>query len=346
MDNQRVIDCLEQLYRGESLDQATSYALFNNVMQGKLDPSQLSALLVALKIKGETAAEIAGAADAMRANATPFERPDYDFADIVGTGGDGHNTINISSAAAIVAASCGAPVAKHGNRSVSSKSGSADLFAAFGYELMSSPQAARKCLDESGFCFLFAPVYHSGVKHAIPIRSALKTRTLFNILGPLANPAKPTYSVLGVYSPDLLQPYADVASRIDMPHALIIHGSGLDEIAVHGPTQVIEVNHGEQKKYALTPEDFGLPHYTLDDIKGDEPEVNKRLIADVLNGQGKPAHRAAIAMNAAAVIKLSGKAETYKQATEMALAAIDSGKPIKTIALAAKVSQSGSGENQ
>ncbi|WP_100658425.1 anthranilate phosphoribosyltransferase [Alteromonas flava] len=345
MDNQQVIANLEKLYRGESLDQDTTFALFSNVMQGKLDPSQLSALLIALKIKGESAAEIAGAADAMRANATPFARPDYAFADIVGTGGDGHNTINISSAAAIVAASCGVPVAKHGNRSVSSKSGSADLFAAFGYELMAPPEGARNSLDNSGFCFLFAPVYHSGVKHAMPVRTALKTRTLFNILGPLANPAKPTYSVLGVYSPELLQVYADVTQRLALPHAMIVHGSGLDEIAIHGETQIIEVNDGQQTHYQLTPSDFGVPTYSLEDIKGDEPEVNRQLIAEVLSGNGQSAHRDAIAINAAALIKLSGKADTFKAATDIALAALDAGLPLKTIQQAARLSQTNPKDN-
>ncbi|MDM7859866.1 anthranilate phosphoribosyltransferase [Alteromonas sp. ASW11-36] len=344
MDSQLLIKHLEDLYAGTNLSQANAFAIFSGVMQGQLDHSQLAALLVSLKIKGETAAEIAGAADAMRANAASFERPDYHFADIVGTGGDGHNTINISSAAAIVAASCGIKVAKHGNRSVSSKSGSADLFAQFGYELMSSPDVARQCLDMTNFCFLFAPVYHAGVKHAMPVRTALKTRTLFNILGPLANPAKPSHSVLGVYSPELLQPYADVAQRLSMPRALIVHGSGLDEIAVHGETSVIEIDGEQQSHYSISPADFGFSEYPLAAIAGGEPEVNRQMIADVLAGQGEAAHEAAIAMNAAALIHLHGKTPSLAAAAEIAVNAMRSGKPIATIEAAAKQSQIASTE--
>jgi len=339
LDTTLLFDNLESLYSGESLSQKSAFDLFSAVMQGELDQSQLSALLVSLKIKGESPSEIAGAADAMRANALAFERPSYAFADIVGTGGDGHNTINISSAAAIVAASCGVKVAKHGNRSVSSKSGSADLFSAFGYQLMSSPSTARKCLDEHNFCFLFAPVYHAGVKHAIPVRGALKTRTLFNILGPLANPAKPTHSVLGVYSPELLQPYADTVMRLNMPNALIVHGSGLDEVAVHGETHAIKIVDGLQSERVIAPEDFGFKQFDLKSIEGGEPEENRSLIFDVLSGSGKPAHQAAIAMNAAVLIELFGVTNSYKQAAEMAMAAMQSGAPLKTIQAAATSSK-------
>ena len=331
LDKTLLFEYLETLYRGDSLSQDSAFELFDAVMQGDIDHSQLSALLIGLKIKGESPAEIAGAADAMRANALAFEQPDYAFADIVGTGGDGHNTINISSAAAIVAASCGVKVAKHGNRSVSSKSGSADLFSAFGYELMSPPSIARKCLDEHNFCFLFAPVYHAGVKHAMPVRGSLKTRTLFNVLGPLANPAKPTHSVLGVYSPKLLQPYADTAIRLKMPNALIVHGSGLDEVAVHGETQMIRVVDGVQSTSTITPEDFGFKQFDLKSIEGGEPEQNRSLIFDVLGGLGKPAHQAAIAINAAVLIELFGLASSYKQAAEIAMSAMRSGAPLKTI---------------
>ncbi|MFT5281546.1 MAG: anthranilate phosphoribosyltransferase, partial [Yoonia sp.] len=206
--NPAYFDVYEALYQGTSLSQSQAYAIFNDVMRGNIGTPELTALLIALKLKGETSEEIAGAAAAMRDNALEFSRPDYAFSDLVGTGGDGHNTINISSAASVVAASCGIKVAKHGNRSVSSKSGSSDLFAGFGLTLDMSPATARKCLDEAGLCFLAAPVYHTGVKYAMPVRLALKTRTLFNVLGPLANPAKPTHGVYGVYDPKLVPIYA------------------------------------------------------------------------------------------------------------------------------------------
>ncbi|MEQ3660321.1 MAG: anthranilate phosphoribosyltransferase [Glaciecola sp.] len=330
---------LEKLYLGHSLSFEEAQAVFNQVMRGEVSEIELSALLVALKIKRESTDEIAGAASAMVQNAVPFPRPDYAFSDIVGTGGDGHNTINVSSAAAVVAASCGVKVAKHGNRSVSSKSGSSDLFAAFGLQLDMSPDTARHCLDEANLCFLAAPAYHSGVKHAMPVRLALKTRTLFNILGPLANPAKPSHSVLGVYTPTLLDDYAQTLVKLGHKRAYVIHGSGLDELALHGPSQVVSIAGSEISKQEVSPADFGLKEYPLSAIEGGEPAQNKALIADVFNGEGKPAHTAAIAMNAAALIQLNGLTESFKEACDLAMAAIEQAKPMKTMTTAARLSQ-------
>lgn len=330
---------LETLFLQQDLDQTESLDIFSQVMQGQVDEITLTALLTALKIKGETPAEIAGAAAAMVQNATPFPRPDTPFADIVGTGGDGHNTINISSAAAVVAAACGVKVAKHGNRSVSSKSGSADLFNAFGYNLQHTPAQARKTLDEANLCFLFAPVYHAGVKHAMPVRTALKTRTIFNVLGPLANPARPTHSVMGVYTPELLIPYAHTLQLLGHEKVLIVHGSGLDEFALHGPTQVVEINGDTITEDEVSPSDFGLAEAPLTDIVGGTPEENKAAIEAVFAGNGQTAHTHAIAMNAAAVLYISGMVPDYKAGTQMALDAIASGKPLATIQQAAKISQ-------
>jgi anthranilate phosphoribosyltransferase len=314
-------------------------AVFNQVMRGEVSEIALSALLIALKMKTESADEIAGAASAMINNAKFFPRPDYAFSDIVGTGGDGHNTINVSSAAAVVAASCGVKVAKHGNRSVSSKSGSSDLFAAFGLKLDMDPDTARHCLDEVNLCFLAAPAYHLGVKFAMPVRLALKTRTLFNILGPLANPAKPTHSVLGVYTPALLNKYAQTLVKLGHQHAYVVHGSGLDELALHGTSQIVEVNRGQVLQSEVSPADFGLSRYPLHAIEGGEPQENRKLIADVFNGEGKPAHTAAIAMNAAALIKLNNLADSYSEACDMAMASISAGKPMRTMERAAVLSQ-------
>ncbi|AEP29554.1 anthranilate phosphoribosyltransferase [Brumicola nitratireducens] len=336
---QDTLNALEKLYAQQSLSFVEAEAVFNRVMRGEVSEVELSALLIALKIKTESIEEIAGAASAMVSNAKPFPRPEYNFSDIVGTGGDGHNTINVSSAAAVVAASCGVKVAKHGNRSVSSKSGSSDLFAAFGLALDMSPDTARKCLDEANLCFLAAPAYHSGVKYAMPVRLALKTRTLFNILGPLANPARPTHSLLGVYTPSLLDTYAQTLVALGHKKAFVVHGSGLDELALHGNSQIVEVNNGAITKSEVTPADFGLSNYSLNAIEGGEPEQNRALIADVFNGQGTPAHTAAIAMNAAALIKLNAMANTFKEACDMAMASIEAGKPMQTIETAAKLSQ-------
>ena len=200
---------LNTLYQGQSLSRESTRDAFGQVVRGEVDPIVLASLLTALKIKGETPEEIAGAAEALLAEARDFPRPDYEFCDIVGTGGDGLNTINVSTTSALVAAACGLKVAKHGNRSVSSKSGSSDLLDKMGIKLDMSPAQARRCLDELGICFLFAPQYHAGVRHAMPVRQALKTRTLFNVLGPLINPARPTYQLMGVYAPELVRPIAE-----------------------------------------------------------------------------------------------------------------------------------------
>ncbi len=337
--SQDMLNALEKLYALQSLSFVEAQAVFNRVMRGDVSEIELSALLIALKIKTETADEIAGAAAAMVSNAKDFPRTDYNFSDIVGTGGDGHNTINVSSAAAVVAASCGVKVAKHGNRSVSSKSGSSDLFAAFGLALDMSPDTARNCLDEANLCFLAAPSYHSGVRFAMPVRLRLKTRTLFNILGPLANPSRPTHSLLGVYTPDLLDTYAQTLVTLGHTRAYVVHGSGLDELALHGDSQIVEVNHGAITKHQVSPADFGLRRYPLQAIEGGEPEKNRALIADVFNGNGMPAHTAAVAMNAAALLKLNDLAASYSEACDMAMASIDAGKPMQTIEHAARLSQ-------
>lgn len=329
----------EALYSGKNLSQQTSYHIFSNVMQGQIDPIELSALLIALKSKGETSEEIAGAAAAMRDAALSFPRPNYAFSDLVGTGGDGHNTINISSAASIVAASCGIKVAKHGNRSVSSKSGSSDLFAGFGMKLDMSPSTARKCLDEANFCFLAAPTYHTGMKHVMPVRTTLKTRTLFNVLGPLANPANPSHGIYGVYTPELLEPYAETLVNLGHKNAMVVHGSGLDEIALHGDTQAIHIKDGKCEAITLSPASFGIEAQPLEAIKGDTPEFNVAAIERVLSGKGEFAHTHAIAMNAAALYWLHHPELNLIACFDRIMASIQEAKPIATIRLAAKISQ-------
>ncbi|WJG10847.1 anthranilate phosphoribosyltransferase [Aliiglaciecola sp. LCG003] len=332
---------LESVYQGHNLSQQDCQSLFSLIVKGELNDIVISSLLTALKIKGETPDEIAGAAGALIENASSFERPDYDFADIVGTGGDGHNTINISSAAAIVAASCGLKVAKHGNRSVSSKSGSADLFRTFGMDLGMSAATARECLDQANLSFLFAPNYHAGIKYAMPVRTTLKTRTLFNLLGPLANPAKPTHMMIGVYAPKFVLPFAKTLRLLGYKHALVVHGSGLDELALHGPSQVAELAEDEITQYTLTPAEFGLQQHSLKSIEGGEPEQNKAHIERVLSGQGQEAHQAAIAINAGALLKLTGKVDSYQRGADMAIDAMQSGRALETILSAAIISQQG-----
>ncbi len=314
----------ERLYQGKDLTQDQSHALFSAIVSGDIDPIILSSWLTALKIKGETPEEIAGAAYAMREHATHFPTPDYDFADIVGTGGDGANTINISTLSAIVAACCDVKVAKHGNRSVSSQTGSSDLLQAFGIDLAMSPNQARQALDDLGLCFLFAPQYHPGVRHAMPVRQTLKTRTLFNILGPLINPAKPTRQLLGVYDPNLLSPMAESLRHLNLQEAIIVHGDGLDEVAIHGETQIIRLKNGQHQYSRLCPEDFGLKRHPLSAIQGGAPEENRQISERLLQGHGTEAQISAVAMNVALLLSLFGK-NNLKDNTEQARSVIQSG---------------------
>ncbi len=256
----------------ETLSQQESHQLFSAVVRGEVKPEQLAAALVSMKVRGEQPQEIAGAATALLENAAPFPRPDYLFADIVGTGGDGSNSINISTASAFVAAACGLKVAKHGNRSVSSKSGSSDLLAAFGINLDMNADKSRAALDELGVCFLFAPKYHTGFRHAMPVRQQLKTRTLFNVLGPLINPAHPPLALIGVYSPELVLPIAETLRVLGYQRAAVVHSGGMDEVSLHAPTVVAELHNGEIKSYQLTADDFGLTPYHQAQLAGGTPE--------------------------------------------------------------------------
>ncbi|MFO6422925.1 anthranilate phosphoribosyltransferase [Motilimonas sp. KMU-193] len=329
---------LDTLFAGQSLSAEQSHDFFNQVIQGEVDPIVLSAALTALKIKGETPEEITGAASALLANAKAFPRPEYDFTDIVGTGGDGFSTINISTASAFVAAACGLKVCKHGSRSVSSKSGASDLLSAFGINVDMSPEVARQCLDELNVCFIFAPQYHAGMRFAGPVRAALKTRTLFNVLGPLVNPARPSTELNGVYDASLLRPIAEVHKTLGMKRVMVVHGSGLDEFALHGPTQVAELQDGIIKEYTVTPADFGLEEYPIEAIVGGTPEENKAIIEQILQGQGTPAQQSAVAINVAALLVLNGLANNFKQGAELAINAMQSGKPLALVNKLAEMS--------
>ena len=321
---------LEQLYNGKILNKEESAVIFNAIMQGELTNEQIAAMLIALKVRGATIDELSGAVSASLQNAKSFPRPNYPFADIVGTGGDGQNTINISTASAIVAASMGAKVAKHGNRSVSSKSGASDVLTALGVNVNVTPEQARQALDDIGVCFLFAQQYHSGFKHVAPVRAALKTRTLFNILGPLINPARPTYHLLGVYAPELVKTYAETAVALGHQHTFVVHGAGLDEVAVHGETQVAEIKNGKIDYFTLTPEDFGLKTQSLESLRGGEPQENAQYLTALLQGKGKAEHANAVAANVALLLKLFGH-DDLKQNVQHVLARLASGKAFETL---------------
>src|SRR5476649_486754 len=336
MKTQTISGILENLYRAEVMSRQESEQLFGSIIQGRLEPAQLAAALISMKIRGEHPDEIAGAASAPLADALPFPRPDYPFADIVGTGGDGSNSINISTASAFVAADCGVRVAKHGNRSVSSRSGSSDLLAAFGIRLDMTPEQSRLALDELGVCFLFAPLYHSGFRHAMPVRQQLKTRTLFNVLGPLINPARPPLALIGVYSPELVLPIAQTLRVLGYQRAAVVHGGGMDEVALHAPTQVAELKDGEISSYQLMPADFGLKSQPAEALLGGSPEENRDILARLLQGKGDPAHESAVAANVALLLKLFGQ-EDLRDNTQRALAAIRGGSAYDRVtALAAR----------
>ncbi|HHF6601482.1 TPA: anthranilate phosphoribosyltransferase [Haemophilus influenzae] len=321
---------LEQLYNGQTLNKAESAVIFNAIMQGELNNEQIAAMLIALKVRGVSIDELSGAVSASLQNAKAFPYPDYPFADIVGTGGDGQNTINISTASAIVAASMGAKVAKHGNRSVSSKSGASDVLTALGVNVNVTPEQARQALDEIGVCFLFAQQYHSGFRHVAPVRASLKTCTIFNILGPLINPARPTYHLLGVYVPELVKTYAETAVALGHQHSFVVHGSGLDEVALHGETQVAEIKNGKIEYFTLTPEDFGLKTQSLESLRGGEPQENAQILTALLQGKGKAEHANAVAANTALLLKLFGH-DDLKQNVQSVLVHLASGKAFETL---------------
>ena len=316
---------INKLYLGQTLTQDESKILFNLIIQGKIEPTVLATAVISMKVRGERPDEIAGAAQALLENADSFDIPDYEFTDIVGTGGDGTNSINISTASAFVAAALGYKVAKHGNRGVSSKSGSSDVLSALGIKLNMPAEASRKALDELGVCFLFAQQYHSGFRHAAPVRQQLKTRTIFNVLGPLINPSRPKRILLGVYHPDLIKPIAETLKMLGYTHAYVVHGSGMDEVAIHGETQVAEVRNGNIRYFTLIPQDFGLKQYTLKDIEGGTPEMNRDMLIAILQGHGKPAHEAAIAANVAMLMSLFGQSD-LKQNAQQAIDMMHSGK--------------------
>ncbi len=316
---------MESLYAGEPLSQSESGALFSGLVQGDLGQPEISALLVALKMKGECPEEIAGAVEAIRKAARPFPDVEGPLVDCCGTGGDGHHTLNISTAVALVAASAGLKMVKHGNGAVSSKCGSANLLEALGIPLQVPPERARNCLEETGFCFLFAPFYHPGIGFAMPVRQALKTRTIFNLLGPLVNPAGPGTQLLGVYDPRHLDTMAETLARLGCNRALVVHGSGLDEIAVHGPTQARQLENGRITGLVIEPATAGIDRHPLESLRGGDIDFNKRALLELLGGQGNPAYRDAVAINTGALLNLAGRAADLQAGTAIALELLASG---------------------
>jgi anthranilate phosphoribosyltransferase len=322
---------LEKLCRGESLNSEQCSAEFSAVMQGLRTEIELCAFLIALKCKGETAAEIAGAAKALRDAATAFPPISQATADSCGTGGDGLHTVNISTAVAFIGAQAGLYMTKHGNRSISSKCGSADVLEACGIELNISPQLAHECLTKERFCFLFAPAYHSGMRYAMPVRRGLKSRTIFNLLGPLVNPCRPDYQVLGVYDPDLCRPIAETLRTLGCKAALVVHGGGMDEIAVHCATKAVLLRNGEIEELTLRPGDAQLSEYPVESLRGGEPKENAQWLREILSGKGSDAHKAAISLNAGALLWIAGDTDSFKDGVTQARSVIDQGQAVERL---------------
>ncbi|WP_019594468.1 anthranilate phosphoribosyltransferase [Thioalkalivibrio sp. ALM2T] len=320
-----VQQAIAALIERRDLDEATMTAVMQAVMTGEATDAQIGAFLVALRMKGETIEEIRAAAGVMRSLATRVEVPRTGLVDTCGTGGDASGTFNISTAAALVAAAGGVRVAKHGNRSVSSKSGSADVLESLGISLGLSPAAVGACIDEVGVGFLFAPAHHGAMKHAIGPRKELGVRTLFNVLGPLTNPAGAPNQVLGVFSQDWVRPLAEALKGLGSEHVLVVHAEdGLDEISIASPTRVAELQDGEIREYTIRPEDFGLTTTALDAVRVDSVEASASMLRGVLDGQAGAA-RDIVLLNAGAAIYAGGGADTLAAGIKAAARAIDSG---------------------
>ena len=350
-DNLPVAEYLRQLIdEKKPLTREQASFFMENLTDGTMDEKVTAAILTAMAANGlPTAEEMAGCAGALLKKKTPFplEKAEIEteakvegngLAEIVGTGGDGKGSFNISSLSAVVAASCGQPVAKHGNRAVSSKSGAADFFENLGIKIMAEPEKTAELVKQTGFGFLMAPVYHSAMRFAAPVRKSLGIKTIFNVLGPLLNPAGAEYEVLGVYSADLLEDYARAAKALGAKRVMVIHSrDGFDEISPCEPTDVFQINEdGKEYRYVIDPVSFGIGSngkikVSTDELEGGNGADNAKLAIDVLNGKGRTTIKAAVGLNAGAVLYLSGKTKTLKEGYEMAIGAIENGTALRKL---------------
>lgn len=329
---------LETLIGGQDLSEATSKALLHAMASGELESALAGGLLVALRIKGETAAEIRGFALGMRELARhPALPPGRDYVDIVGTGGDGSGSLNLSTGSALLAAASGLRVVKHGNRSISSRSGSADVLESLGLPIPLDEEASAECLETLGFTFLFAPYYHPAMKHIAPVRGALGVRTVFNILGPLTNPAGPPFHVLGAFSEKVAELMAETLTGMPISRAFVIHGAaGWDEATPIGPFICYDVREGRHTRSVRDPLDFGLERCSEKDLGGSDPESNRRRLRDALAGGDSSAHRDALALGAGLALEVTGKVRDCAAGVEQARAAIESGAAAELLERMAK----------
>lgn len=320
-------EAIAELVEGRDLSQENAAQVMNEIMEGEATPAQIGAFVTALRIKGETVAEITGMAQTMRANSLKVQADvgGESLVDTAGTGGDGQNTMNVSTAAAVVAAAAGAKVAKHGNRGASSVCGSADILEASGVKVDLAPDNVKRCIEEIGIGFMFAPIFHPSMRHAAVPRREIGIRTVFNILGPLTNPAGAGAQVLGVADPSYGDKMARVLGRLGTNRAMVVYGEdGMDELSITGPTQVWELSGGQVNSYTITPEDAGLKRASLDDIRGGSLERNLELFRGVLQGASGPAQDVVL-LNAAATLVVAGKADDLRGGVSMASEAINSG---------------------
>ena len=333
-----ILEALAKLVERHDLTRAEMVAVMNEVADGEATPAQVGALLAALRIKGETVEEIAGAADVMRARVDPVKVRREVFVDTCGTGGDGQNTFNISTASAFVTAGAGVCVAKHGNRSVSSRCGSADVLSALGVEVEIPKERVERCIEEIGIGFLFAPRLHPAFKAVAGIRRELAMRSIFNLLGPLANPAGARHQVMGVYEARWVPVIGGVLATLGAAHAFVVHGEGFDEIAVTGMTHCTEVKEGKLERFSVVPEDLGLRRWSREDIRGGDAPQNARILRDVLSGQ-KGAPRDAVLANSAAALVCGGAADDLPSGVTLAARTIDSGAALDKLTRLAAASR-------
>ncbi|MDR2045055.1 MAG: anthranilate phosphoribosyltransferase [Clostridium sp.] len=335
-------EAIARLSRREDIGYAMSKEVMNEIMSGSASEVQKSAYLTALGLKGETIEEITGSAEEMRNHSVKLE-PGMDVLEIVGTGGDGSNSFNISTTASLLIAAAGVPVAKHGNRAASSKSGAADCLEALGVNILLPPEQNKKLLEEIGICFLFAQKYHTAMKHVAPVRRELGIRTVFNILGPLANPAGANMQIMGVYEEALLEPMAKVLTNLGVKRGMVVFGQDrLDEISVSAPTSICEIREGEYRYDTITPEQFGMRRCAKEELVGGTPLENAEITRAILKGE-KGAKRDAAVLNAAAALYIAGKARDLREGADLAESMIDSGKALELLEKFIRLSNEASG---
>lgn len=323
---------IKKVVEHQDLTRAEAAQTMDTIMKGEATPSQIAAFITALRIKGETPDEITGCAEKMREHAATIKPKQKDLVDTCGTGGDVSGTINISTISAIVTAAAGVPVAKHGNRSVSSKCGSADVLEALGVKIDLEPKKVEECISQIGIGFIFAPKFHAAMRFAMPSRKEIGIRTVFNILGPLTNPANASAQVLGVFKPELTETMAKVLGNLGVKQALVVHGlDGLDEISISDRTKVSHLKDGKVKNYTIEPKDFGVKKATRKEILGGTTQENAEIALKIIKGEDKGAKRNVVLINSAAAILAGGKAKDLKEGFKLAAQAIDSGAAAKKL---------------